>query len=688
MSELHGSFLTVNAINPFAANITSSRLQMHSSHIGSSLTVKKAEPRLCTTLYEVEYGKYTFSRKAKCDMIVIKTLAQYRESNTLNGIKFNPRRFVVYEDFNSNEIGLMELERYHCIHKDFGFRFRDNPNVSVHKGSRIPEGTIISDSTSINENRDYCYGLNVDVAFLSHHSVIEDGVWASNEICEAMTTPVYGSREGSWGRKWYPLNTYGDEINYKIFPDIGDVIREDGLIFAFREHDELLAPVQMTPKALRTVDYLHDMRVYGQPGARVVDVTVYRDPGQCLGTPTGMSDQANKYANAMNDFYEELIAEYERIYKDRNKRGGIRITKEFKTVLERAYAFVGKQKGKRSQFISRGVPLDEFYIEIVYEYDFVPGIGSKISTSHGGKGVICKKTPVSEMPLDADGDHAHIVTDGDSIIKRTNNATMFEQAVNAFGRRFVRDLRERCGLSRRNPDKQAIAALLSNVNNLNTIYDEVIEYYDTLSPLMAIDAKEYCSNQAFKLDHIQGVLESEDLRTYCPTDTPKKYHKALSDLRRKYGLTRGSISYVTDNGRNVTTKNDVLIGKIYIILLDKIGSSPAAVSSSKVQHFGIPAKLTNLDKYSNPFRPQPTRFWGETEVRVAASYVAPEFIAETLDRSNNPTIHKAVCRAIYMSKNPMQIESVTDSHASQVGGRIAVYTKHKLACAGARFVKG
>lgn len=58
----------------------------------------------------------------------------------------------------------------------------------------------------------------------------------------------------------HPLNLYGDAENYKPFPAIGEVVREDGLFAALRAYDQ-----PMTTE----VDYANDRLVYAEPGQLV-----------------------------------------------------------------------------------------------------------------------------------------------------------------------------------------------------------------------------------------------------------------------------------------------------------------------------------------------------------------------------------------------------------------------------------
>src|SRR5574343_273375 len=148
-NELHGSFLGSLSLNPWVGHIASSRNQMLGSHLGSALTVKGATPRRFMSGYEREYGKYTFSKKAPCDMTIIKIFKRYRETHGAGGISENPQTVIMYEDNDTNQIGILELEQFHYIHTVFGFRYVFKPNLNLAVGSKIKAGTIIADSPNV-----------------------------------------------------------------------------------------------------------------------------------------------------------------------------------------------------------------------------------------------------------------------------------------------------------------------------------------------------------------------------------------------------------------------------------------------------------------------------------------------------------------------------------------------------------
>src|SRR5690606_18657679 len=101
--------------------------------------------------------------------------------------------------------------------------------------------------------------------------------------------------------------------NYKGFPDIGDTVRSDGLLFATRQYNEARGPLQLTRKSVKKPIKLFDDPIYAIPGAKVVDIKVYRGDVNKTQMPTGTFDQIKRYYERTRNYYQSIINEYRRI---------------------------------------------------------------------------------------------------------------------------------------------------------------------------------------------------------------------------------------------------------------------------------------------------------------------------------------------------------------------------------------
>ncbi len=371
------------ALSPFFTACSSSRLQMFSSHLTQHLWFKGVEPPRCLTGIEREFAQTTFALKIPVDATILAVIPRYPMIAGADSIRENPEYVVIYENFDTKEVGCLVLPRHHSIHKDFGFRYvPENYDLIAPKQS-IKKGTRFGRSPEVDELGNYCYGGEFNVAFMSIPQIAEDGIVISESAASRLTTKAFGTRVIKWGKKHFPLNIYSNDPRiYKPFPDIGDLIRSDGLLFGLRTHDNSLAPVEMLPEALMELDQIYDKPVYAEPGARVIDVKVWCErTGKPL-TPIGMETQADKYANAAHLFYERILAEYNKLRKHWGEN--LRITPEFHDLVVKAIADQGLPgQNERVTKTYRMQPLDEYRVEITYEYELKANIGFKISGRYG-----------------------------------------------------------------------------------------------------------------------------------------------------------------------------------------------------------------------------------------------------------------------------------------------------------------
>lgn len=387
-NELDPVLLGTGALSVLKPTNSSPRVQMYMSHIGQALVIEGATPRRIQTGIEREFGKYTFNVKMPCDAKILKIIEKYPKSIGRDSISENPLTLIIYEDEYTKEVGMVEIKRYHCEHQYFGFSYvltEEARKLTV--GSYVKKGTILADSPNIDQYKNWCYGIESNVAMMSVPAIIEDGVVVRKGYLEKLKTKGFETRIGSFGKSKYPLNLYGDKENYKPFPDIGDRIRDDGLLMAFRDYDDLLGPIEMTPEALMKPDFMYDKLVYAKAGAKVIDINVNHDiNGGFHPTPEGMVGQVNKYNNTARVYYQAIISEHAKL------RDPLKITPQFHRLLVEALAFTNNPGSIKAQgkinYTYRRAALDDYRVEIAFEYDIKPNIGFKLTGCQGDVGIV------------------------------------------------------------------------------------------------------------------------------------------------------------------------------------------------------------------------------------------------------------------------------------------------------------
>lgn len=700
-SQIHRELLGVLGLSPFDAYDSASRKQMFASHISQALVIEGSTERFIQTGMEREYGKYTFNVKMPVDAEIIQVIQRYPRTIDESSIGHNPETLIIYEDVETKEVGCLSLVDYFSHHQYFGFAYQRRTGVlnKLRAGEFIKKGEILLDSPSVTEQGGYKYGRECNVAFMSHPAVAEDGFIVSRDLLPKFRFKTYETRVVEWGSKHYPLNLYGDELTYKPHPDIGDLVRADGVLMALRPHSENFAPVEMSVRRTREIDAVFDTCYYAAgPGevkdnghvisGRVIDIRVMHDPESAVPTtPVGMEAQTKRYNDARLRYYQQIYSTYQTLKRTRQNK--LNITHEFNRLVVEAISVLGaikpmaanKESPERVSKLHRGIPLDDWRVEFVIEYTVEPTIGFKLTDTHGGKGVICHIAEPHEMPVDEAGNRADIVVDPNARVSRMNIGGMYEPYINAASRDLAKELRRKLVGSETVPMGWAIKADEATIAHC---WERLLGYIRIVTPHTAerfasFDAKKAAS-------YLEHVVKEGMVYLYFPPDNQAEGMQIVTQLEAAYAPTYGPVSYIGYSGNRCTTVNNVRIGSMYIMLLEKTGDDWTAVSSGKWQNFGVLAQINNRDKYTQPTRNQAIRAWGETETRIATAYAGPIMASEILDRNNNMLSHKQTLHAILNATRPTDIVNSVDRSINPLGNaRPLQLVKHYAMCGGWQF---
>lgn len=701
-NQLYPQLLNVMSLNPFDRNCSGSRKQMFGSHIGQKLNIANPTPRRFQTGAENAYGKATFNRRIDHDSKVLHIIPLYNtRRHGLDVINHNPETLVILESFVNNEqiADCIKLNEFFSNHTYFGFKYRNTEaGRNLYVGQHIPGGTILQDSPAIDEQGNYCYGIELNVAFFTHPAVAEDGIVMSEEVAPWLTSKSFDKRRVEWGSTMYPLNLYGDDENYKPFPDIGDTIREDGLLMALRPYDPMFNPVEMTPAALREVNYSFDkLRYGGEPGAKVIDVRVTHDFNQSMTSPIICNTQPAKYDAAYREYCAAVIKAYETMKRNSPQ---LKVTPRFHNLVKTCYAVTQekvvntqKKNETRIQKLHRGAAIDDWVVEFVIEYNNVPTVGYKGTDTHGGKGVFVKVVPTEDMPVDAQGNRVHLIMDPNATISRMNLGRFNEQFLNAASRDLTKEI---CNFYKvPHPDLHGQRLTLADKMRIKRVYVEsddakalwarLMRYYEILSPKQHAFFQNLSSNTESVTEHLIRIME-DGIYIYFPTDNDPEIPDVIEAVKNEFMPYKGPLTYRGNSGKMRTTKEDILVGSLYIMLLEKTGNDWTAVSSGKLQNFGVLSQITNQDKNAAPTRQQAIRAWGETEIRIATAYLGPKITAEIIDRNNNILSHRNAVRNVLTAAKPTDIEELVDRSTIPLGrARPLELIKHLAFCNGWEF---
>ena len=701
----------ISGTNALFHNVAGARQAMFTGNqdqrlVTDGLTRKRQQSGL-----DREMAKGTFSHTFPTDVVVLKVIPRFQGEKFGEDFALNPKDIVIYEDYETEKLGYIELTKFHVMHQHYGFEFKFDEDLydrlKTEHRPRFSAGTHIARSPAITEDGDYMTCMEANVIRMSDPAVTEDAIKISRSFANKMRSTAFETRIFEFGRSHYPINFYGNDEQYCPIPDIGQRIQSNGMICALRPFDDKLDPVYMTQKRLFKPVYNLDIPVYGKVDAEVVDIVVYHNPhAPNKRVPDAMTSQLRKYYEADRRFYTEIVRTC------LARRGGkirefedIDMTDELRILLDKAVKFAGDMLvdegliGRdyldilRARTNFRGSTMDEYRVEITFRYKTDIGDGPKLSDECGGKGVVSQVTEDEDMPVDEYGIRADIVTFDGSTVNRQNNARDHSAMIGAAGRDIIRRLRATYGLPelgilKAEEAKRAVLDSRDELNLKNFAY--LMGFYKLVAPtgqFKYLSPDSVITTGRYKR-HLWNILldgnDPKGLFLRMRSDQGLDMAYVINQIR--FGPYRPNMSKVKFRdhvGIMRETKEEMLIGPNPYIVLEKTAADGSGASSVKTNHFGVTSKLTNADKHSTPARETGTRSTGEAEARGEAKAVGPGVVADVFEMNNNPTVHKEVCNAILDTPTPTNIPRLIDrTKYRPVGHRPANFIRHQFICSG------
>lgn len=397
--EIREELVGLHSNNPFIRETSSSRGYMSSSHLSQAIPIYHGDEKIIQSGLEKQFAANTFSKKIDRDARIIKVIPRYRglSSNTVT-VTVEHLVIVEYTDTDVGEYDCIRIPYFHQTHVEFGFQYKKNEDLlnSIKPGDVLQAGTIFADAPTVRENSGWALGCNANLALIGLPETAEDGMIISNELAEKMSYDVYETKIISFGSNKFPLNLYGDENNYKPFPEIGELVNPDSVLCALRDYNTELSPALCSRKDVRTYDTIFDHCTYVKgPGkvldilgekvasSQVVDIKVYTSPKYKKDVYAGTSDMLDKYVNSLKTFHQDIIDVYEELNREhyrRYKNNDIQLTPRFHRLIIESMAICGKASNKLT-YSFKNEPLDLYTCFITLKNRVILGIGNKCSDS-------------------------------------------------------------------------------------------------------------------------------------------------------------------------------------------------------------------------------------------------------------------------------------------------------------------
>ena len=578
-------------------NITNSgpRKIMNGIHQSHTLVLTHSEVPYVATGSENDFGNKSSSiltTDTGYNVIgKIERFSQAREHNY----------YLILEDPEKKKLHVVERISYKHKTEVYGYLYNNNIIDSYEVGSYIPKGTTLRRSIGFDKFGNKTNGTNLNVAYMSLDDNMEDSVLVSDIACEKMEAPLIKKVSVILNDNDIPLNIYGDENRYKVFPDIGEKI-ENGILLSYRRENKEESIYSQAISRLRQIE-MSDTKI--TITGTVLDIRLYCNNREEL--QTGQYNQQLLYyyndrmrmCNSILSLVGPYIANGYTMTYDLNKL--------FTTCQQEVNGVQFLDKNKFSKVELEFTIMEERKLEV----------GDKVADRYGGKGVVSKIIPHELMPKLPNGMHVDMIKNSSTMYGRENPGQMFELELNNIS-----------------------MCILDHIRNNNVGIDEafnmILDYIRIVSELLYEKMRLYVDS----LDENERVifLQSIISKTCIPTSNlPITEVMTIDKLDTLYKmfpfakLQRPFVPIVNSNGdiRFVPARRTMIIAPQYCIRLKQFAEekfSAVSLSSTNIKNENAKSKASKT--YNEPFSSTSIKF-GQMETGEFL-HMGPEIVVLNL----------------------------------------------------------
>lgn len=544
-------------------------------------------------------------------------------------------------------------------------------------------------------NGEFVDGVALPTVTMSHPDIIEDSYTISKTAAALMH--AYGFKEiwVSLREDEFLLDTYGyDSPNGRVpqyFPNVGQAIRDDGLVIATRQFDPLYAAINASIGELQHVsphfdhcEYVDaDPKHYENPtdenGSRVIDIQVWRDDVSFSnGNNNIKATEENKrvldsYAVALKDYYREIVRFYflvkddvvwspkaceflEKAFASETHEVYQEFREEIRGVVEAAVRRGEYKKDtmetKIVNRINRPVerslrdPINTYTIKLVVRYPIPVTVSSKITDLSGTKGIVGEVKEDEDMPLNEFGQRVHSIRSMNAVVRRSTYSALFHMYWSAASEQL----------------KMRLKPML-DAGKVNESWNVLMDYLARYNPDWANCLNVTHDTHQKRLELFKEIYDFT-IRIWLPHEldnTPIGITKALGEFAPK----KSRLQITNYQGEKEWTKNEFYVGNVMTLRLDKTGREFSSISSMHTNYLGC-IDASGQGRGSYPINYSPKKWGGEAEHRLTDGYGQGLF-DEAHNRSNNPDVHRQIVEGKYASDTPSNPGVLVDRERYPLG---------------------
>ena len=575
--------------------ISSSRNIMFTSHLRQFVNLENPDfPRVFTN-YENIVGKYSTAQyKAKNNLKVIDKIQKY------DCPEFNNHLYLLFVyDEENDRYDVIQKKIVEDLTEKFGFSYNTEVMDSKDVGSIIKKDEILYKSKSYDENNNYCYGKNAKFMYLLENNTIEDAIIVSESFANNMISKEVETVRVSLNDNDIFCNIYGDDENYKCFPDVNEFIK-DRIVCAKRRiyNDQLLYDVKRSN--LRKINFSSDQLIFCE--GRIVDIMVYCNKPLSELPDNEFNSQILKYLRFQEEYYKRIYKRCKEI-----KESGSEYSQDINFLYQKAKNYLDDNYKWREEDHS---VFNHIVIEFLVERNVGLSSGQKLSARYGNKGVISKIVPDEEMPYLETGERVDVLFNSLGVINRLNSFQLYEQSITFICNR----VRDRIKTMTDLKEKEKLLFRTIELFNEDQM-KKLKEYYNKLPKKKKEEFfKDIETNGIFI--HIPPLWETKSL------------FDRLKEIYEEFDWIKPYDIYVNKFGRQIKLMKPLIVGDMYLMKLKQTSKKGFSVrSTGSLSKKGIPEKSNKAKTHQELYSKTPIRFGIDENINSVIG-VNPELVAK------------------------------------------------------------
>lgn len=562
---------------PNNATSSGARKIMHNTHQSHSLVLSCGEVPYVATGYENRFGDESSS--------IIKTDHRYEVIAKIPKFSYCPDHhyFLIVRSLDDDTLDIIERVSYKYVTEVYGYLYNNAimDSYSV-PGTIIEKGTVIRRSTGFDQFGNRTSGRNVNVAYMALDHNMEDSVIISDECSEKLSAPLIRNVKIIINENDIPLNIYGNDDIYKVFPDIGEDVK-DGILMAYRREKREEAIYTQSVQRLQEIMMSDDkITIKG----KIIDIDLYVNNPEYINKST--------YNKQFLAYYNDRL----RSDQDLINAVGPYIAQGYKMTyaLQKKFAFA-KDELNGKKFIDKKQFSNITIVFTVMENRRL-GVGDKVADRYGGKGVISKIIPTALMPKMANGMSIDMIKNSSTMYNRENAGQIFEMEINYISMCILDRLRTTPGVT------------------LEYAFQEIVKFIEIQSPKQAAELKSYASTLGAQdfcwlIESIMSKtcipISNEPISETMDIDKLGALYQAFPWIKQNY--VKVPMKDSNGNTRFVDTRRPMIAAPQYCIRLKQFAEekfSATSLSSTNLKSENSKSKASK--NYREPNSNTPIKF--------------------------------------------------------------------------------